>query len=445
MLTSILIANRGEIARRINRTARAMGVTTVAVYSEADAAAAYVLEADLAQAIGPAPPAQSYLNQDAIIAAALATGAQAIHPGYGFLSENAAFARAVMAAGLVWVGPSPETIEAIGNKAAARELMEAAGMPVNPGARVASAREAAQAAERLGMPVMVKAAAGGGGIGMKIVHDPAELWAVCERTAAQAERLFGDGGLLVERYLEKARHVEIQILGLNDGRVVILGDRDCSAQRRFQKILEESPSPGVSAALRERMYIAAAKAMTALRYRGVGTVECLVSKDDFVFLEVNARLQVEHPVTELTTGIDLVAEQLRVAAGDPPGFDPDAIARSGHAVEFRICAEDPVRFFPSPGTIKRWVEPAGTGVRIDAGYRAGDEVTTFYDPLLAKLCAWGEDREMAMRRLGTAAEAFQIDGIKTNLPFLFRLLANSDFRRGSYDTGLVPSIQATGK
>ena len=399
MLDSVLVANRGEIARRVIRTARRMGIRAVAVYADADADLPYVREADEAVRLGPVPgaqPAASYLDAAAIIDAARKTGAAAVHPGYGFLAENADFARQVIAAGLTWVGPGPEAIEQMGDKIRARNLMERAGVPVSPGSRepVTDVAAAVAEADRIGYPVMVKAAAGGGGIGMGAAADEAGLRTAFETARTRAERFFGSPAILLERFVERARHVEVQILGLADGRVLALGERDCSVQRRHQKVAEETPSPGVSAGLRERMLAAAVQAGEAVGYRGAGTVECLVDADagSFVFLEMNTRLQVEHPVTELVTGIDLVEQQFLVAAGEPPSFDPAAVRPAGHAIELRIYAEDPVRFLPGPGTITEWEEPAGDGVRVDAGYQAGNTVTPFYDPLLAKLCVHGADR-----------------------------------------------------
>ncbi|HUH06285.1 MAG TPA: biotin carboxylase N-terminal domain-containing protein [Egibacteraceae bacterium] len=443
MFDAILIANRGEIARRVMRTARALAVRTVAVYSDADAGALHVREADEAVRIGPPPPQESYLDGDAIIAAARATGAQAIHPGYGFLSESPEFADAVHKAGLVWIGPPSDAIAAVGEKVQARNLMAAAGVPVARGtsAPVGSVEQALDAAEEIGYPVMVKAAAGGGGIGMRVARDPGELRKAFETTSGQAERFFSSSAVLLEQYLPGARHVEVQIFGLADGRIIALGERDCSVQRRYQKVFEETPSPGVDDSLRERMLDAAVRAGERIGYRSAGTVECLVADGEFVFLEVNARLQVEHPVTELVTGIDLVAEQLRVAAGEPPGFDPDAVRGSGHAVELRIYAEDPVRFLPSPGRITAWRPPSGEGIRLDAGYAEGDEVTPFYDPLLAKLCAWGPERATALDRAAQAAETFVIDGPKTNLAFHRELLADPGLRSGDYDTGIIERMR----
>jgi acetyl-CoA carboxylase, biotin carboxylase subunit len=445
VLESVLVANRGEIARRVIRTARRMGIRTVAVYSDADAELPYVSEADEAVHIGPAQPARSYLDAAALIAAAAKTGAAAVHPGYGFLAENADFARQVIAAGLTWVGPSPDAIEQMGDKIRARNLMEQAGVPVSPGTRepVTDVATAVLAAERVGYPVMVKAAAGGGGIGMGAAADEAGLRAAFETARSRAIRFFGSPEILLERFVERARHVEVQILGLADGRVIALGERDCSVQRRHQKVAEETPSPGVSAALRERMLAAAVQAGEAVGYRGAGTVECLVDAEagSFVFLEMNTRLQVEHPVTELVTGLDLVEQQFLIAAGEPPSFDPASVRPVGHAIELRIYAEDPVRFLPGPGTITEWEEPAGDGVRVDAGYQTGNTVTPFYDPLLAKLCVHGVDREQALDRARAAIAAFRITGPKTNLPFHADLLISTEFAGGDYDTSLVSKLR----
>jgi acetyl-CoA carboxylase biotin carboxylase subunit len=417
----------------------------VAVYSDADADLPYVREADEALYIGPSQPARSYLDAAALIEAARKTGAAAVHPGYGFLAENADFARQVIEAGLTWVGPGPGAIEQMGDKIRARNLMEQAGVPVSPGTRepVTDVASAVTEAERIGYPVMVKAAGGGGGIGMGAAADEAGLRSAFETARSRAERFFGSPAILLERYVERARHVEVQILGLADGRVLALGERDCSVQRRHQKVAEETPSPGVSASLRERMLAAAVKAGEAVDYGGAGTVECLVDADagSFVFLEMNTRLQVEHPVTELVTGIDLVEQQFRIAAGEPPSFDPAAIHPAGHALELRIYAEDPVRFLPGPGTITEWDEPAGDGVRVDAGYQAGNTVTPFYDPLLAKLCVHGADRAQALERARDAVAAFRIAGPKTNLAFHADLLASPDFVSGDYDTSLVSKLR----
>ena len=445
MFESVLVANRGEIARRVIATARRMGIRTVAVYSEADAELPYVRDADQAVPIGPPPPARSYLDTGAILAAARKTGARAIHPGYGFLSENPDFARLVTAEGLIWVGPPPSAIEQMGDKINARNLMEQAGVPVAAGTRVpvTDADEAAAQARRIGYPVMVKAAAGGGGIGMSAAAGEGELRAAFDTARSRAERFFGSPAILLERYIARARHVEIQIFGLNDSRILTLGERDCSVQRRHQKVAEETPSPGVGAALRERMLQAAVRAGEAVGYRGAGTVECLVDAeaDDFVFLEMNTRLQVEHPVTEMVTGIDLVEQQFLVAAGEKVSFDPEFVRYGGHACEFRVYAEDPRRFLPSPGTITEWAEPSGEGIRVDAGYQAGNQVTPFYDPLLAKLCVHGATRDEALSRARDAIASFRISGLKTNLPFHAELLDSREFASGSYDTSLVARLR----
>ena len=445
MLDSVLIANRGEIARRVIRTARRMGIRAVAVYSDADADLPFVREADEAVNIGPAQPAQSYLDAAAVIAAAAKTGAAAVHPGYGFLAENADFARQVIAAGLTWIGPDPAAIDQMGDKIRARNLMERSGVPVAPGSRepVTDLDAAIAEADRIGYPLMVKAAAGGGGIGMGVAASQADLRAAFETARSRAERFFGSPEILLERYVSSARHVEVQILGLADGTVLALGERDCSVQRRHQKVAEETPSPGVSAALRGQMLAAAVRAGQAVGYRGAGTVECLVdtATGSFMFLEMNTRLQVEHPVTELVTGIDLVEQQFRIAAGEPPSFDPAAITPSGHALELRIYAEDPVRFLPGPGTITQWQEPSGEGIRVDAGYQAGNTVTPFYDPLLAKLCVHAADRPGALARAREAVAAFAIEGPKTNLRFHAELLDSPEFVSGDYDTSLITRLR----
>jgi acetyl-CoA carboxylase, biotin carboxylase subunit len=442
---SVLVANRGEIARRVIATAHRMGIAAVAVYSAADAELPHVAEADQAVLIGPPPPSHSYLDMDAILAAARATGARAIHPGYGFLAENAEFARRVAAAGLIWVGPPASVIEQMGDKINARNLMRQAGVPVAAGTPgpVADGDDAAAWARRIGYPVMVKAAAGGGGIGMGAAADERELRAAFDTARSRAERFFASPAILLERFIAHARHVEVQILGLNDGRMLTLGERDCSVQRRHQKVAEETPSPGLSAALRERLLAAAVRAGEVAGHRGAGTVECLVDTeaDDFVFLEMNTRLQVEHPVTEMVTGIDLVEQQFLIAAGGTVSFDPQSVKYEGFACEFRVYAEDPRRFLPSPGTITEWEQPSGEGIRVDAGYRAGNQVTAFYDPMLAKLCVHGATRAQALRRAREAIASFRITGPKTNLPFHAELVESSEFSSGSYDTSVVARLR----
>ena len=422
---SLLVANRGEIARRVLRTAARMGLRTIAVHSEADAGLPFVHEADEAVLLGPPPPAQSYLDVARVLEAAKRTGAEAIHPGYGFLAESAEFAQAVIDAGLVWVGPSPDAIEAMGDKINARNRMAAAGVPVAPGTPdpLTDVDAALAAAGTLGYPLMVKASAGGGGIGMAVAYDDEQLRSSFETARSRAERFFSSPAILLERYIENARHVEVQILGLADGSVVALGERDCSVQRRHQKVAEETPSPGVGDELRRRMLDGATQAARAVGYRNAGTVECLVDPkaQDYVFLEMNTRLQVEHPVTELVTGVDLVEEQLRIAAGDEPSQDLTAVRPRGHAIELRVYAE---------------------GVRVDAGYTSGNTVTPFYDPLLAKLCAYGEDRDAALERAADAVSSFVIEGLKTNLPFFHELLADASFVSGNYDTGLIDKMRS---
>lgn len=438
MIESLLVANRGEIARRIIRTAKRLGIRTIAVHSDVDVDLPFVREADEAVLVGPADPAKSYRNIEAIMAAAKSTGAQAVHPGYGFLSENAHFARTVEANGLVWVGPGADAITAMGDKINARNLMATAGVPVAPGSAhpVAGAEDALVTAERIGFPVMVKAAAGGGGMGMAVATDAIELTREYEKVSAFAERMFSDGTVLIERYFPRVRHVEVQILGLADGRVIALSERECSVQRRNQKLVEEAPSPAVSPELRERMLAAAVKAGEAVGYRNAGTVECLLdpASGEFFFLEMNTRLQVEHPITELIHGIDLVEIQLRIAAGLEVDLSD---VRKGHAIELRVNAEDPKRFLPGPGAVTTWAEPSGEGVRVDSGYAEGTTVSQHYDSLMAKLITFGADRDEAIARARAAVRDFAIAGPKSNLPFFAELLENEEFRSGDYDTGIV--------
>ena len=445
MIESLLVANRGEIARRIIRTAKRLGIRAIAVYSEADAGMPFVTEADEAVLVGPANPALSYRNTEAILAAAKSTGAQAIHPGYGFLSENADFARSVESSGLIWVGPAADAIVAMGDKINARNLMAEAGVPVAPGTTdpAATIESALEAATTIGFPVMVKAAAGGGGMGMAVANDEAGLRTEYDKVRGFAERMFGDGSVLIERYFPRVRHVEVQILGLADGRVVALSERECSVQRRNQKLVEEAPSPAVSPELRARFLAAAVKAGEAVSYRNAGTVECLLdpTTNEFFFLEMNTRLQVEHPITEILHGIDLVEEQLRIASGLAPTFDPDALTSTGHTIELRVNAEDPKRFLPGPGPVKSWVEPTGEGVRVDSGYAAGTTVTPNYDSLMAKLIVHGADRADAIVKARTAVAGFEIVGPKNNLPFFAELLEHPEFLSGDYDTGIVSRMR----
>jgi len=451
MFDSLLVANRGEIAGRVIRTAGEMGIRTIAVYSEADAALPFVAAADEAVLIGPANPAQSYRNGPAVIQAALATGALAVHPGYGFLSEDPAFARQVVDAGLIWVGPSPEAITAMADKVAARNLVAGAGVPVAPGTEepVRTPEDAALAAKEIGYPVMIKAAAGGGGMGMAVVTSPEALTAEYEKVTAFAGRLFGDPSVFIERFFPRVRHIEVQILGLSDGTVMAVDERECSVQRRHQKVAEETPSPGVDEALLARMLAAARTVGEVVHYQGAGTVEFLVSpatKDadgrelnpsQFFFLEMNTRLQVEHPITEAVLAIDLVRAQLLIAAGEHPDFDEDSLTHTGHAIELRINAEDSKRFLPGPGAITGWQEPTGDGIRVDAGYAAGTTVTPSYDSLMAKLIVHGADRAQALARAAQAVADFTIVGPKSNLAFHAELLANEEFLSGDYDTGIV--------
>jgi 3-methylcrotonyl-CoA carboxylase alpha subunit len=444
MFDKVLIANRGEIACRIIRACRSLGLKSVAVCSEADAAALHAEQADERVVIGSPAPRDSYLRVDRILDAARRTGANAIHPGYGFLSESEEFASAVMDAGLVWIGPDPGTIAEMGHKSRARGLAEYAGVPVVPGSAPldpSDAESMSAAAAGVGYPLLVKAAAGGGGIGMVSVDSPDELGAAALRTRELALRYFGDGAIYLERFVPTARHVEVQIMGDGAGNAVHLFDRDCSMQRRFQKIIEESPAPGLDAAARSAMLEAAVRLAASRRYRGPGTVEFIVdaATQEFFFLEMNTRIQVEHPVTEMVTGIDLVATQLRIARGDPWPLRQDRITQQGHAIECRIYAEDPrARFRPSTGTLTAWQMPETTAeVRVDTGYRAGDRVTPYYDPLLAKLIVHGSSRDSARELMARALATASVRGVKTNLELLGRAVSHPDFAGGRMHTRLV--------
>jgi len=440
MFTKILIANRGEIAVRIIRTARRLGMTTVAVFSEADAQAKHVREADEAYAIGPAPAAQSYLRGDAILDVARRSGAQAIHPGYGFLSENADFAEACAAAGIAFIGPPASAIRAMGSKAESKRLMVAAGVPTVPGYHGEAQDEATLSAEaeRIGFPVLIKASAGGGGKGMRPVYAPQDFAAELAGARREAKAAFGDDRVLIEKYLQRPRHVEVQVFGDSHGRVTHLHTRDCSVQRRHQKVLEEAPAPDLSDALRAQLHEAAENAARAVGYTNAGTVEFVVEGEDAFFLEMNTRLQVEHPVTEMITGLDLVEWQLRVAAGEglPASWPPPA---EGHAVEVRIYAEEPEQDFrPAAGRLDRfWLNPIFQDQRFDAGFDAGDTVTTFYDPMLAKLIAWGPDRPAALVRLADGVGRLVIEGIGNNARFLRRLVRHPALRAAELDTGFI--------
>jgi acetyl-CoA carboxylase, biotin carboxylase subunit len=433
LIGSVLIANRGEIAVRIARGARECGIRTIAVYSEPDRLAPHVLEADEAYCIGPAAASESYLRGEALIELALRVGAEAIHPGYGFLAERANFARSVEDAGLVFVGPASDTIAAMGDKTEARRRMEEAGVPIVPGLTEAlSNPEAAEAAAgEIGYPVLLKASAGGGGKGMRVVIEPSDLRRSFEAASREALGAFGDGSVYLERYLARPRHVEIQVLGDAHGNVVHLAERECSIQRRHQKLVEEAPSPVLSADERARMGETAVRAAEAVRYRGAGTVEFLYESGAFFFLEMNTRLQVEHPVTELVTGIDLVEWQFRVASGERLTFTQDDIELTGHAIECRITSEDHLGgFLPSTGTVSHLEVPSGPGVRWDAGIVQGSEVTLHYDPLLAKLIVHGADREAAIARMARALDELVVAGVETCAPFHRRVMDEPEFRAG---------------
>ncbi|MGM0585548.1 MAG: acetyl-CoA carboxylase biotin carboxylase subunit [Pseudomonadota bacterium] len=438
---TILIANRGEIAARVIRTARSLGLRSVAVYSEADAGAPHVRLADEAVEIGPGPAAQSYLDAERILSAARETGAQAVHPGYGFLSENAGFARACAEAGLVFIGPPPEAIALMGDKAAAKRRMLAAGVPCVPGYEGEDQSEATliAEAERIGLPLMVKAAAGGGGRGMRLVAEAAALPDALRAARAEAESAFGAGDLILERAVQRPRHVEIQVFADAHGNVIHLGERDCSVQRRHQKVLEEAPCPVMTPELRARMGEAAVEAARAIDYRGAGTVEFLLDESgEFCFLEMNTRLQVEHPVTEMVTGLDLVALQIQVAQGEALPLAQDDLRLQGHAIEARLYAEDPAHDFrPAPGTVELWRPAQGEGVRIDAGVETGTEVPPFYDPMIAKVIAHGSTRDAARRGLIAALRDTAAFGPVTNRRFLMDLLAHPDFAAGRATTGFI--------
>ena len=440
----VLVANRGEIALRIIRACHRLGLEAVLAASEADAGSLPAEVADAVALIGPAPASESYLNIPALIGAARAHRCDAVHPGYGFLAERAAFARAVEAAGMAFIGPRAETIEAMGDKIAAAAIAEAAGVPRVPGSgRLDDAAEAARTAGGIGYPVMVKAAAGGGGRGMRIVERAEEMEAAFASAANEAESAFGDPTLFVEKYIPRARHVEIQIMADTHGNVVHLGERDCSTQRRHQKLIEEAPSPLLDDAHRAAMGQAAVALARKAGYRGAGTVEFVVDADsrDWYFLEMNTRIQVEHPVTEMVTGTDLVAEQIRVAQGLPLSFSQDDISITGHAIECRINAEDPDKgFLPRPGVVTEWVPPEGEGVRLDSHMRAGAEVPPFYDSLIGKLIVHGADRAEAIGRMRAALAAFRVEGIATTIPFHATMMAHEDFVENRITTTWVETV-----
>ncbi len=444
MFEKILIANRGEIALRVIRSCRALGVPSVAVHSDVDADALHVRFADEAICIGPAAAAESYLNVPRIIAAAEISGADAIHPGYGFLAENAEFAEICAESRLTFIGPSPDVLRRMGDKAEARRAMAAAGVPILPGSSEAvdKERKAVAIARQLGFPVIIKAAAGGGGRGMRVARDEDELKRVFGVARREAEQAFGDDRVYVERYVEEPRHVEFQILGDAHGRVLHLGERDCSIQRRHQKLVEESPSPALDDALRERMGAAAVRGARSVGYVGAGTVEFLLDRGgDFYFMEMNARIQVEHPVTEMVTGVDLVAEQIRVAAREALDIPDKTLGLRGHAIEFRVNAEDPERdFLPSPGRITSFHVPGGPGVRVDTHAYAGYAIPPHYDSLIAKLVCHGATREQALARGRTALDEFVIEGVRTTIPFHQAILRNERFLAGAVSTRFLESL-----
>src|SRR5436190_4228161 len=439
----MLVANRGEIAVRIFRTLRELGIGTVAVYSEVDRDSLHVSAADEAYLLGPGAPAESYLNQERILDAAARAGAEAVHPGYGFLAENASFARAVSRAGLVWIGPPADAIETMGSKTAAREQMRAAGVPVVPGTTqpVTSAAEVVRLGDELGWPLAIKASSGGGGKGLKVVAGPDEAERALESAMREGEAYFSDPAVYVERYLEDPRHVEVQVLADAHGNAIHLGERDCTIQRRHQKLVEETPSPAVDDELRERIGEIAVEAARAVRYRSAGTIEGLLSREgEYFFLEMNTRIQVEHTVTEMVTGLDLVREQVLIAAGEPLSLRQEDVRLTGHALECRINAEDPSNgFLPSPGRITSYREPGGPGVRVDSGVVAGSLVPDLYDPLVAKLIVQGVDREHARRRMLRALGEYEIGGITTLLGFHRALLEHPCFVEGATCHGVVES------
>jgi acetyl-CoA carboxylase, biotin carboxylase subunit len=447
-LRRVLVANRGEIARRVIRACHDEGIEAVAVYSEADAEAPFVEDADAAVLIGPGPASQSYLDIEALLRAARETKADAVHPGYGFLSENPSFATAVEEAGLTWVGPSPDVIEAMGNKVAARLTVADAGVPIAPGTDgpLAEGGDPVKLAAGIGYPIMVKASAGGGGIGMQKVDTPDQLAAAVQTARQRAQAAFGDGAVFLERFLDGPRHVEIQVVADQHGAAIHLGERECSVQRRHQKVIEESASCALSPGLRQRMCAAALLVARTIGYVNAGTVEFLVDDDrNFYFLEMNTRLQVEHPVTEMRTGLDLVRMQLRIAAGERLDVTQQQVRFNGHAIEMRVYAEDPYRMLPSPGTITRYSEPSGEGVRVDGWVREGTTVTHLYDPLIAKLVVHAPTRAQAVDRALAAVDDYRIEGVKTNLALHRHVLRSAPFRTGDYTTQILQAIGAPPK
>ena len=438
MFKRVLVANRGEIAVRVIRACRELGIETVAVYSQADADALHVQLADEAYCIGPTPSKQSYLHIPSIMSVATLTGVDAIHPGYGFLAENSDFSEVCEQCGITFIGPSPYAIETMGDKSMARDTMKAAGVPTVPGSDglLQTPEEAIEVAERIGYPVIIKATAGGGGKGIRIVRDADALRQAVVTAQREAETAFGNAGVYLEKYIERMRHVEIQVMADRHGNAVHLGERDCSVQRRLQKLVEESPCPVLSEETRQRMGAAAVAAAKAVDYVGAGTIEFIYADNgEFYFMEMNTRIQVEHPVTEWVTGFDLVREQILVAAGEPLSFSQDEVVMRGHAMECRINAEDPARgFMPTPGRITEYLAPGGPGVRVDSAAFPGYSVPPFYDSMIAKLVVWAPTRELAMNRMSRALQEFRIEGVKTTIPFHIALLQNEDFRQGNVTT-----------
>ncbi|MBS1989445.1 MAG: acetyl-CoA carboxylase biotin carboxylase subunit [Cyanobacteria bacterium SZAS LIN-2] len=440
MIQKVLIANRGEIALRVIRACREMGISTVAVYSQADAESLHVKLADEAYCIGPPQSGRSYLHIPAIISTAVVTGADAIHPGYGFLSENSNFAQICADHRIKFIGPSVVAIESMGDKSSAREAMRAAGVPVVPGSHglITDEAEAAKLADEIGFPVIIKATAGGGGRGMRVANDAGQLLNALASAQSEASAAFGDGGVYIEKYLKPIRHVEIQVMADQHGNVIHLGERDCSVQRRHQKLIEESPSPALTPELRARMGKAAVDAAKNIGYEGAGTVEFIFSNGNFYFMEMNTRIQVEHPVTEFITGTDLIKEQIRVASGEKLSWTQEQIKFTGHAIECRINAEDPDRnFMPSPGRVDAYIAPGGPGVRVDSHCYPGYVIPQFYDSLVSKLIVWGADRPEAIARMQRALDEYAITGIKTTIPFHQRVLSHPVFQKGDVSTDFV--------
>jgi acetyl-CoA/propionyl-CoA carboxylase biotin carboxyl carrier protein len=439
----ILVANRGEIALRVFRAARELGIGCVAVYSEADRDALHVRRADDAYLLGPGAPSASYLDQDRVFEAARRAGADAIHPGYGFLAENASFARRCAAEGIAWIGPPPEAIEAMGSKIRAREIMQAAGVPIVPGTteRVDDPARVIELGERYGWPIALKAAAGGGGKGLKVVQGPDEADRALEAAQREGQSYFGDPAVYVEKYLADPRHVEVQLMADTHGTIVSLHERDCTLQRRHQKIVEETPSPAVTPAIRARLGEMAIAAARAVGYVGAGTIECLMDRPgDVYFLEMNTRIQVEHTITEMATGIDLVREQILVAQGAPLSFAADEVVLRGHAIECRVNAEDPATFLPSPGRVVRYREPSGPGVRVDSALEEGGEVVALYDPMVAKLIVWDRTRDLARARMRRALDEMVVEGVHTLIPLHRLIMEAPEFARGETCAGLVEDV-----